>query len=154
MENIDTKSKLETVVVCVDHSNLRPLEMAFKLGLSCKTVVLYVEVLEEVDSLADPFHDKLSQVENYKVQTAGAKLQETVLGLIKEKTNFQFVKINTEKSAKYVIQEYCEKNHADLLIVGRSNSMIDHLFLGSVSKHLINNSTIPVLVARAIEKKK
>lgn len=58
------------------------------------------------------------------------------------------MKIESNDNARDVILSYCQENGIDLVVVGRSNSLVDHMILGSTSSYLLSHSKIPVLIAK------
>ncbi|MFC7394321.1 universal stress protein [Scopulibacillus cellulosilyticus] len=82
------------------------------------------------------------------VKKEGRKLLENAIGKINNK-GIKIDAVLLEGSPRNAICEYTDKNNYDLIVMGnRGKGAIKELFLGSVSKKVLDDTKCPVLIVK------
>jgi nucleotide-binding universal stress UspA family protein len=145
----ETKGTKELFNICIDMCSCARPE---------KIVLCYVEKLEG-RSLMDDAILSISEMSTLKKALEGTEYQEAldkkaqaVLNYYKkalEEKGLTAVKTVTRKGhpAEEILQA-ADDEGVDIIMIGSRGSRASHLFMGSVSREVVNNARLPVLVVK------
>ncbi len=129
-------------IVCaldLEPNNIGIAERALAIARSYQSTVFFLHVAEEKQGLVD------LDLEQKAVEI----MKEIVKGDCEDWCTVRFL-LKTGKPAEEILQAVKESD-ADLLVMGHhTRKPIEEVFLGSVAKKLVTDSTCPVLVVRSV----